>query len=83
MNSDNASHPIIKTTTTLKALQELGADALSDIPPDELLVFVRHFCLSCAKDAALPPEMPWCDDMAEAVEHIEKAIEAIRRIFPK
>jgi hypothetical protein len=81
MNDTN--HPIITITTTLKELESLGATTLSDIPPDELLVFVRHFCLSVAKNAALSPEMSWCDDMAEACEHIEEAIVAIRRICPK
>lgn len=83
MNNDNDGRPIITTNTTLKELQKMGAETLSDIPPDELLVFVRHFCLSIAKDADCEPEMPWCDDMTEAAEHIEKAIEAIRRNFPR
>lgn len=73
--------PIITDKTTLAELQAAGATTLSDIPIVELLEYIRNTCLRVASDVEADKELQWSGKWAEAVQHIQGAIDSIEESF--
>ena len=78
-NNIKADVIAITTATKLQDLQDLGATTLSDIPLNDLLIYVRNYVIELCQDTQACEEMGWGDDFAEILDNTEKSLEALER----
>lgn len=73
----------LTTATTLREIEALGARTLSDIPLNDLLIYVRNYVIEICQDTQACEEMEWGDDFAEILDNTEKSLEALARTVTK